>query len=326
MKELTTTIYAKSVGMPKLHEGSFFHSRELMEICEVAPRQQPYMVVITNEEGQELCHMLSIVRFRTLLLPPFLLIHCHILGEGIYKDDCNYKQDELFALMLEKLTSKLNKRVLFIEMSNLSSKMLGYKVLRQNSYYPVNWISIHNSLHRRAPEERITPKLQKRINNAHLRGAHTEIVSSKADFEAFSKLLREHHILKPKRYIPDDIFFSKLMAGENGKLFVTKYHEKVIACAACVYSEGDAYLWYSAFKRKTFHPLHPDTIIVWDVMKYAYSKGYQHMRFMDVGLPFRKNPYREFILRFGGKEQSTYRWFRFSIRWVNKLLAWLYRE
>jgi hypothetical protein len=47
---------------------------------------------------------------------------------------------------------------------------------------------------------------------------------------------------------------------------------------------------------------------------------------MDVGLPFQKNPFREFILRFGGKEQSTYRWFRFGIRWINRLLTWLYRE
>jgi energy-coupling factor transporter ATP-binding protein EcfA2 len=127
-------------------------------------------------------------------------------------------------------------------------------------------------------------------------------------------------------YIPDDIFFRQLMEGENGNLFVTKYRDKVIACAACVYSQGDAYLWYSAFRRKTYHTLHPDTMVVWDVMKHAYNEGYQHMRFMDVGLPFQKNPYREFILRFGGKEQSTYRWFRFSIRWVNKLLAWIYRE
>ena len=116
------------------------------------------------------------------------------------------------------------------------------------------------------------------------------------------------------------------MEGDNARLFVTKYHSKVIACAAVVYSEGDAYLWYSAFKRKTYHSLHPDTIVVWDVMKHAHQQGYQHMRFMDVGLPFSRNPFREFILKFGGKEQSTYRWFRFSIRWVNKLLSWIYRE
>ena len=47
---------------------------------------------------------------------------------------------------------------------------------------------------------------------------------------------------------------------------------------------------------------------------------------MDVGLPFRKNPFRDFLLRFGGKEVSSYRWFRISIRWVNRLASWLWRE
>ena len=312
--------------MPNLRQGSYFHSVELMEVCEAAPRQRPYMVVMRDANGQELSHMLGIVRFRTLPLPPFLLIHCRILGDGVYDEASPYKKEELFSGMVNALTEKLNTRVLFIEISNLSSKMFGYKILRENSYYPVNCMSIHNSLHRRAPEERITEKLQRRIDHAHERGVHTEKVSNEADFQAFSNLLHKHHLLKPKRYIPDDIFFRQLMAGDNGDLFVTKYHQKVIACAAVVYSEGDAYLWYSAFRRKTFHVLHPDTMVVWDVMKHAYNQGYQHMRFMDVGLPFHKNPYREFILRFGGKEQSTYRWFRFSIRWVNKLLAWIYRE
>ena len=324
MEGTRTTIYTKTEGMPKLQEGSYFHSRELMEICEAAPRQRAYMVVVTNESGQELSHMLGIVRYRTLLLPPFLLIHCRILGEGVYSDEA--QKDELLGEMLGALTRKLDNRVLFIEVSNMSQKMMGYKQLRQAGYYPINWMSIHNSLHSHAPEERITEKLQRRIDNAHQRGAKTEIVSTEEDFEAFQKLLRKHHILKPKRYIPDEIFFRKVMEGTGGKLFVTKYHGRVIACAAVAYSEGDAYLWYSAFRRKTYHILHPDTIVIWDVMKHAHQNGYKHMRFMDVGLPYGKNPFREFILRFGGKEQSTYRWFRFSIRWVNKLLAWLYRE
>ena len=117
-----------------------------------------------------------------------------------------------------------------------------------------------------------------------------------------------------------------MMRGNDARLFVTKYRGKVIGCSACVYSEGNAYLWYSAFKRKSYLPLHPDTITIWDTMKDAYERGFRHMCFMDVGLPFSKNPFREFILRFGGKEQSTYRWFRFSFNWVNTLLTWLYRE
>jgi hypothetical protein len=47
---------------------------------------------------------------------------------------------------------------------------------------------------------------------------------------------------------------------------------------------------------------------------------------MDVGLPFRHNPYRDFILSFGGKEVSTLRWFRINFRWANKLASWLWRE
>jgi hypothetical protein len=85
-------------------------------------------------------------------------------------------------------------------------------------------------------------------------------------------------------------------------------------------------LWYCAFRRKTYHLLHPDTIVIWDIMKDSYNRGFRHMCFMDVGLPFRHNSFRDFILSFGGKEQSTYRWFRCSIRWINALLSWVYRE
>ena len=294
MNQLVTNIYTKCNQLPPLKEGSYFHSRELMEILEAAPHQKPYMVVVTDEEGNELSHMLGIVRYRTLILPPYLLIHCRVLGEGVYADPAT--KDELLDEMVRALTEKLDNRVLYIEVSHMSQKMMGYKQLKQAGYYPVNWMSIHNSLHRRAPEERITEKLQRTIDNVHKRGLKTEVVKTEEDFKAFSRLLRKHNILKPKRFIPDNIFFRKVMESGYGELFVTKYHGWV------------------------------DTMVVWDVMKHAYDKGCQHMRFMDVGLPYGKNPYREFILKFGGKEQSTYRWFRFSIKWVNKLLAWIYRE
>ena len=325
MKGLKTTLYKRSEQLPALDESNFFHSRELFEMARATPRQKPVMVVTTDEDNRIVSHMLGIIRYRTLMMPPFLLIHCRVLGEGVYYDS-SYKKDDLFGEMLNALKSSMSIRTLYMEVSNLGQKMFGYKQLRQQQFFPVNWSSVHNSLHSHAPEERITPKLQKRIDTAHERGVVTEIVNTVEDFRAFSKLLRKHNILKPKRYIPDDTFFKQLMEGEHGRLFVTKYRGKVIACAACVYGMGNAYLWYSAFKRKTYRHLHPDVMVIWDVMKHAYDNGYAHMCFMDVGLPFSKNPFREFILRFGGKEQSTFRWFRFSIRWVNALLSWLYRE
>lgn len=296
-----------------------------MEICEQTPRQKPYMVVVTDEENQVVCHMLGVVRIRTLWLPPFLIIHCRVLGEGDYSTT-KFSKDELFGEMLGALTKKLNNRTLFIEVSHLSQKMLGYKQLRTQKFYPVNWMSIHNSLHSHAPEERINEKMQRRLDHAHERGVKTDTVKNEEDLKAFMRLLRRHHFLKPKRYIPDEDFFRQIMNSGNGDLFITRYRQHVIGCSACAYSQGNAYLWYSAFKRKSYAMVHPDILTIWDTMKHAYDNGYQHMCFMDVGLPFSKNPFREFILRFGGKEQSTYRWFRFSIKWVNALLAWIYRE
>ena len=325
MNRLTTTIYRKSQELPEMEDSNFFHSRRLMEIVEKTPRQKPYMVVVTDEEGRVISHLLGIMRFRPMWLPPFLLVHCRVLGEGVYSDS-KYMVDDLLEEMFSSLMHVMSNKTLYVEVSNLSKKMLGYRQLRRLGFYPVNWMSIHNSLHSHTPEERITPRLQKRIDTAHKRGVYTEVVSTEEDFVAFSKLLRRHNILKPKRYIPDDIFFRQLMEQDNGRLFVTKYHGRVIGCSACVYSNNNAYLWYSAFRRKTYMHLHPDVVTIWDTIKDAYNRGFQHVYFLDVGLPFSKNPFREFILRFGGKEQSTYRWFRFSIKWVNKLLAWIYRE
>ena len=285
MNGLKTTIYRRSKDLPEVEGGNFFHSKQLFEILAKTPRQKPYMVVVEDAQGRIVSHMLGFLRYRTFIFPPFLLVHCRVLGEGEYAES-EYPKDELFGEMLKALTQELNSRTLYIEISHLSQKMLGYRQLKQMGYYPINWMSIHNSLHSHAPEERITDKLQKRIDAAHERGVKTEVVCTEEDFKAFSRLLRRHNILKPKRYIPDDVFFRQMMDGNNARLFVTKYHGKVD----------------------------------------AYDRGYQHMNFMDVGLPFSKNPFREFILRFGGKEQSTYRWFRFSIKWVNKLLAWIYRE
>ena len=293
MNGLKTIIYRKYEDLPRLKDDNFFHSRRLFKMMRETPRQKPYMVVVTNQEDEVVSHLLGIVRFRTFLFT---------------------------------LTKVLSNRTFYIEVSNLSQKMTGYKQLKQQNFFPVHWMSIHNSLHSHAPEERISEKLQKRIDNARQKGVTTNEVKTEEDFKAFSKLLRKHNLLKPKRYIPDDQFFQKMMESQDGKLFVTKYRQRVIGCAAVAYSEGNAYLWYSAFRRKSYITLHPDVMTIWDTMLDCYQKGFQHMCFMDVGLPFQKNPFREFILRFGGKEQSTFRWFRFSIRWINKTLTWLYRE
>lgn len=329
MQELNVHIYSKGDKLPEMTCHNFFHSVALFHICEQTPRLRPYMVVVQDKSGTVACHMLAMLRYRSSLFPPYLYMHCRIYGEGDFEsvaDSCEKSREDLFGLMLEALTHKLQNWVLYIEVSELSGKMFGYKRFRQLKFFPVHWMMIHNSLHSHAPQERIPEKMMKRIEHAIGRGALTKEVETDEEFRQFMKLLRSHHWLKPKRYIPADEMFHQLWKGQNGRLFITKYRQRVIGCCACVYSGGNAYMWYSAFRRKSYMRLHPDDVTVWHALQHAYEHQYLHMFFMDAGLPFRRNPFREFILSFGGKPVSTFRWFRCNIGWVNSILSRLYRE
>ena len=246
MSEMTTKIYTRSEDLPEgLSEENFFHSPQLFRLGKQTPRLKPYMVVVEDGHGQILSQMLAMVRYRSSWFPPYLYIHCRVLGEGVYHTDS--QRETLFSLMLNKLTGKLGRLMLYIEVSNLSQKMFGYKHFRQQGFFPVRWMSIHNSLHSHTPEERITERMQKRIDTAYERGVTTEEVLTEEDFQAFIKLLRHHNWLKPKRYIPHDDFFRTLTRQGRGRLSITRYRGHVIGCSAVVYSNQNAYLWYSAF-------------------------------------------------------------------------------
>ena len=102
------------------------------------------------------------------------------------------------------------------------------------------------------------------------------------------------------------------------------YKEKIIGGSACIYSDDSAYLWFSGGMRKTYALQYPGILAVWKALDDAKQRGYRHLEFMDVGLPFRKHGYREFVLRFGGKQSSTRRWFRFRWNWLNRVLIKMY--
>lgn len=321
---MKVTIYEHATDVPELMEGSYFHSLELMDLCERTPRHKPYMAVATDDAGQVRAHMLAIEHFHSSWLPPYLYTHVRVLGEGEYDDGLD--RASVFGQFVTALTHHFSRRALYVEFSHQSEKMFGYVQLRTSGYFPVRWMNIHNSLHSRTPQERISPRQLTRIEHAQRRGAVTKQVETDEEFRAFSKLLRQHNLFKPRRYTPDDAFFRGMMEQGRCKIFITKFRERVIGTTVCVYSGADAYLWYSASRRKSFAPLHPNAVTLWATILDAHTSGWQHIRFLDVGLPYRRNPYRDFILRFGGKEVSTYRWFRISIKWVNALASWLWRE
>ena len=139
-------------------------------------------------------------------------------------------------------------------------------------------------------------------------------------------MLNRFPSLKIRRYLLPERQFWEMGQSENCRLFVTQWHGKIIGGCACIYSNNNAYLWYLASKRKSHPLLFPATATVWGAINDSYERHFRHIYFMDVGLPFKKSQYRDFILKFGGKEVSSYRWFRFTFGWLNRIMRLIYKE
>lgn len=101
--------------------------------------------------------MLAFTRRRNTWIPPFLYMQGRIFGEGVYAGEQD--KEQIFGTMLRELTRKLlHKLCFYIEFSDLSLKMFGYRFFRSEGYFPVNWQEVHNSLHSMPPVERLSDK------------------------------------------------------------------------------------------------------------------------------------------------------------------------
>jgi hypothetical protein len=311
--------------LPVLSSSNFFHSPELFHILENSSGQRPYMAVAFDETGRVVAHMLAFTRRRNTWIPPFLYTQGRIFGEGEYAEDTD--KEVIFGLMLHELTRKLRRKLCFyIEFSDLSVKMFGYRFFRAEGYFPVNWQEVHNSLHSMPPIERLSERTRERIQKSLRAGVTMREVKTDEEVHSFYQLMNGFYRMKLRRIIPAENHIKQLYNSDNGRIFITLYKEKVIGGCVCVFSEGNAYLWYLASKRKRFALLHPNLMTVWEAITWSWKHNYAHICFLDVGLPFRKNPFRDFILSFGGKPIGKYRWFRFNVDWINKLMGYIYRE
>lgn len=324
MSEINVKIYGSKDTLPKMEWESFFHSPELFHITCRTPKQTALMAVAFDGE-RVVGHLLAIIRRRTICLPPFFVSSGRVFGEGEYADDVD--RTEVFQAMLTAITKRFRRRLCFVvEFSNISQKMFGYRCFRQNGYFPINWQEIHNSLHSMPPEERLSEKTRRRIRNVYAAGVETREAATKEEVHDFYMVIHGFYKMKVSHVIPAENQFLELDKSDNAKIFVTIYKGKIIGGCVCAFSNGSAYLWYLASKRKTYAKLHPNLMTVWQAIRYSYDHNYAHFYFMNAGLPWSKSPFRDFVLSFGGKPVAKYRWFRFSFSWLNRFLTWLYRE
>ncbi len=328
---LKLTTYHRGNEIPELPGNNTFHSKELFLIYEATPGYTPLLIVAT-ENGQPVAKLLAAVRRTRKWLAIGLMKQCMVYDTGEYFlpfPSSKEKEEDIFAEMLEHLTQEAERSCFLIEFRNLETPMFGYRCFRNNGYFSVSWLRVRNSLHSsRHVEDRFSPSRIRQIKKGLKNGAEVEEASTLEEVRNFSRMLHHVYSSRIRRHFPNNDFFrhmdNLLVRGKQGKIFIVKYKDKIIGGSVCIYSGENAYLWFSGGMRKTYALQYPGVLAVWMALKDAHERGLQHMEFMDVGLPFRKHGYRDFVLRFGGKQSSTRRWFRVSWRWLNNLLIKFY--
>lgn len=325
---LQVTIYRAKSQLPDLPGTNLFHSTGLFRLYEATPGYKP-LLVVASEDGRVMGKLLGVVRRSVRLTPPALVRRCEVYGTGEYFCPPG-QQEPVFEALLSRLTKEAARRSFLIEFRNLSDAKFGYRLFRQQGYFPINWLRVRNSLH--APhvlEKRFSPSRLRQIRKGLQNGAEVRETHDPAEIQAFARMLHRVYSFKVRRHFPSLRFFREmehwLTEGEHSRIFIVTYHGRIIGGSACIYSGSTAYLWFSGGMRKTYARQYPGILAVWYALVDARERGYRHLEFMDVGLPFHKHGYREFVLRFGGRQISTRRWFRLRWRWLNKLLNWLYR-
>jgi hypothetical protein len=319
--------YYKGCDIPDFPEENLFHSKELFLIYEETPGYTPYLFAAFRGD-KLLAHLLAVVQKDRRFFSHSFIRRCEVYDCGEYTASANDKEG-VFGLLLEHLTEEVLQSSFMIEFRNLSDLRFGYKCFRENNYFPINWLKVHNSLHgNKTVEQRLSVSRLRQIKKALKNGAVVDEARSEEEVKEFSLMLQHAYSSHFRKYFPDIAFFNHLYnKWENSgkaKIFVVKYKYKIIGGSVCIYSEDNAYLWFSGGMRKTYALQYPGVLAVWKALKDAQNNGYRHFEFMDVGLPFKQYGFREFVLRFGGKQSSTRRWFRFRWKWMNNLCMKLY--
>ena len=319
---LTTYYHADDV--PDLPGTNLFHSVDLFHILERTMGFMPRMIVAY--EGSKPVGKL-LVTVRRIFSWTDIYQKAVIYGTGEYFNTSR-KPDEIFAEILPYLDAQLIDNVFFLEFRNLEEPLFAYRYFRENQYFPVRWLRVQNSIHHEIVDKWMSAKRRKHIQRGLESGAVLGVVQSEEELHVFFKMMKHFYQSKFSRYLPDLNFFRSLFTYKTDKqlaeIFTVKYKGKIIGGAVCFFSDTTAYLVFAGGLRKRYPMLYPNALAVWNAMVYAREHGYRHFEFMNAGLPFKKFGYRDFILRFGGKQFGTRRWFRMRWNWLNRLLIRFY--
>ena len=327
------TSYYRGSHVPDLPGHDTFHSNALFRIFEGTPGCHPLLVTV-SEDGQILGKLLVVVQRIVRFIPFYIIRRCVAYGMGEYFC-ADSQRDALFNEMLKEVTRYANRMGCFvIEVRNLPAPLAGFGIFRQEGYFPIKWLRVRNTFDGSAIEQSLSTSRRRQVRKGLKNGAILDLADTEAEIKEFALMLKRNYLSKIRKHFPAIEFFQQIQRGiqdvhlgeswQRFKIFIVKHQQKIIGGSVCIYSGDTAFVWFSGGLNKTHLRQYPGVLAVWKALTDAQERGFKHLEFMDVGTPFRKHGYRDFVLRFGGEQISTRRWFHFRWKWLNQLCVRFY--
>jgi hypothetical protein len=326
VSHLKISTYTSSKNLPGTKGENTFHSEALFRVYEAAKGFTP--IYFVAKRNQKIVARLLAIRLCTFHFFKVPLIHkVYIFGNGEYFED-KIEEADLFGEFLPYITKQLHNHASVIEFRNLSKGLFAYKYFRKNYYFPINWLCVRNSLHSDKLWDRISDSRKRQIKKGLNYGAQISEAKNMDEIHQLYRLLRKNYSAKFIRTLPSLSFFTYYFEQNElkplFKTFLVKYRDNIIGASIVICSKKDMHILYSGGLSKSYYKLHPGVLAVWGAMEYGKKNNFQHLEFMNVGVPFRRHGYRQFISLFGGKQTSTRRWYRIKWKFLNKIAAKIY--
>lgn len=326
MLKLTTYYHTEEIP-DNIPGDNFFYSKEMFGYYEST--QEYYPVLIVAFDDQTVIGKLLITWHKTTHWFPFSLInHCFAYGTGEYFCSDNLAE-YAFSEILDYIEQTILKQCNFILFRDLPDSMFGYKVFRSKRYFPVRWMRTLSIINKNLPLDICFNHSRRRqIKKALKSGATVHRATEQKDLDDFSLLLRRNYPYKVRKHFPCIQFLQHTdrvkFYSKNISVYLVKYEDILIGGCVVVYSENKAYIPFCGGIRRLYKHQYPGVLALWAALREVYQRDCESLEYMDAGLPFRHNGFREFVGRFGAQNESSRRWFHIRHGWLNKLLTNLY--
>jgi serine/alanine adding enzyme len=287
-------------------DGTVFQSPEMFEFLYKVPKFSPVIIAATNENDGISGILLGVIIREMYGLAGYFSSRTVIYGGPLIGLNA-LNREEILAVMLNGLISRVRNYAIFIQFRNFTSQEMMLKTFEADGFYLRDRLNlIVDTSSRETVIQNMSESRWRQVRKSIGHGAKCRFPENLMEVRAFYNILHDLYKYKVKKPLPPWEFFEQFYRisneGKLGVILLVEYQGKIIGGILAPVTPGKTiYEWYVCGLDQQYKEVHPSVLATWAALDYAVSNNIPQFDFMGVGIPEREYGVRDFKARFGGK-------------------------